>query len=96
MGIRNKVQRYIQLDRVVNLVNSSEFSQMKSFKEPISKRSDRHEQNINNLINKVKNIEVTPNEYIKRLRRLEDGRNQCENEGGQFSYFKFVHNFTCS
>ncbi len=36
--------------------------------------------NFKDLVNKVKSIEVTQKEYKKRLRRLEDGRNQSDNE----------------
>jgi hypothetical protein len=53
---------------------------MELFKESISKRLERHESNFKDLVNKVKSMEVTQNEYKKRLRRLEDGKIQSDNE----------------
>ena len=53
---------------------------MESFKESITQRLERHENNFKDLVIKVKSFEVTQNEYKKRLRRLEDSRNQSDNE----------------
>ena len=53
---------------------------MESFKESITKRLEGNEENFNNLVNKVKSIEVTQREYKKRVRRLEDGSNADETE----------------
>ena len=51
-----------------------------SFKESVIKRLERNEYNFNNLVNKVNSIQVTQNEYKKRLKSLEDGRNHVEND----------------
>ena len=51
-----------------------------SFKESVVKRLERNEYNFNNLVNKVNSIQVTQNEYKKRLKSLEDGRNHVEND----------------
>jgi len=48
--------------------------------ESISKRFEKHENNFKNLTDKVKSFEVTQREYKKRLSRLENRRNQEENE----------------
>ncbi len=61
-----------------------------SFKESVIKRLERNEYNFNNLVNKVNSIQVTQNEYKKRLRRLEDGRNQSENEYIELQYVKDI------
>ena len=53
---------------------------MESFKESISKRFQKQEENLKNLTNTVKSFEVTQREYKKRLSRLEDRRNMGENE----------------
>ena len=53
---------------------------MESFKESISKRFEKQEENFENLTDKVKSFEVTQREYKKRLSRLEDRRNTDENE----------------
>ncbi len=50
---------------------------MEPFKESISKRFDKQEENFKN---KMKSFEVTQREYKKRLSRLEDRRNTDENE----------------
>ena len=63
---------------------------MELFKESISKRLERHENNFKDLVNKVKSIEVTQNEYKQRLRRLEDGRNQSENEDIELQHVKDI------
>jgi hypothetical protein len=46
-----------------------------SFKEPISKRYEKQEENFKNLTNTVKSFEMMQREYKKRLCRLEDRRN---------------------
>jgi hypothetical protein len=53
---------------------------MDSFKESITKRFEKQEDNFKNLTNTVKSFEVTQREYKKRLSRLEDRRNKDENE----------------
>ena len=53
---------------------------MESFKESVSKRLERHEDNLKNLDDKIKSFEVTQREYKNRLSRLEDERNTDENE----------------
>jgi hypothetical protein len=53
---------------------------MESFKESITKRFEKIEENLKNLTNTVKSFEVTQREYKKRLSRLEDRRNVGENE----------------
>ena len=63
---------------------------MESFKETIAIRLERHENNFKDLVNKVKSIEVTQNEYKQRLRRLEDGRNQSENEDIELQHVKDI------
>jgi len=63
---------------------------MESFKESITQRLERHEENFKDLVIKVKSFEVTQNEYKKRLRRLEDGRNQSENEYIELQYVKDI------
>jgi len=63
---------------------------MESFKETITIRLERHENNFKDLANKVKSIEVTQNEYKQRLRRLEDGRNQSENEDIELQHVKDI------
>jgi hypothetical protein len=50
---------------------------MESFKESISKKFEKQE---DNFMNKLKRFEVTQREYKKRLNRLEDQRNTDENE----------------
>ena len=59
-----------------------------SFKESISKRFEKQEENFNILTNKVKNFEVTQREYKKRLSRLEDQRNTDENENIELQQVK--------
>ena len=63
---------------------------MESFKDTITIRLERHENNFKDLVNKVKSIEVTQNEYKQRLRRLEDGRNQSENEDIELQHVKDI------
>jgi flagellar motility protein MotE (MotC chaperone) len=54
---------------------------MESFKESISNRFEKQEENFKNLTNKVKTFEKTQREYKKRLSRFEDCRsNTDENE----------------
>ncbi len=52
---------------------------MESFKESISERFEKHENNFKNLTDKMKSFEVTRIEYKKRLSRLEDRRNSSIN-----------------
>jgi hypothetical protein len=51
----------------------------KIINESISKRFERHEDNLQNLFEKVNNIEVAQSEYKKRLHNLENGRSRNEN-----------------
>ena len=53
---------------------------MESFKESITKRFEKQEENLKNLTNTVKSFEVTQREYKKRLSRLEDRKNTGEIE----------------
>ena len=53
---------------------------MESFKESITKRFEKQEENFKSLTNTVKSFELTQREYKKRLSRLEDRRNKDENE----------------
>ena len=53
---------------------------MESFRESISKKFEKHEENFKNLVDKVKSFEVTQREYKKRFSRLEDRKNTDENE----------------
>ena len=61
---------------------------MESFKESISKRFEKQEENFENIVDKVKNFEVTQRENKKRLSRLEDQRNTVENEGIELQQVK--------
>ena len=63
---------------------------MESFKESITQRLERHEDNFKDLVIKVKSFEVTQNEYKKRLRRLEDGKNQSDNEDTELQKVKDI------
>ena len=66
---------------------------MDSFKESINKSLERLERNegiFNNLVDKVQSIEVTQNEYKKRLRRLEDRRIQGENDDIELQQVKSI------
>jgi len=53
---------------------------MESFKESISKRFEKQENNFKNLVDKVNNFEVTQRDYKKRLSRLEDQSYTDDNE----------------
>ena len=53
---------------------------MESFKESISKRFEKQENNFMNLTDKVNNFEVTQRDYKKRLSRLEDQSYTDDNE----------------
>ncbi len=61
-----------------------------SFKESVVKRLERNECNFNNLVNKVNSIQVTQNEYKKRLKSLEDGRNHVENDNIELKCVKNI------
>jgi len=61
---------------------------VESFKESISKRLDKQEENFESLTNKVKSLEVTQREYKKRLSSLEDQRNNDENEDIELQHVK--------
>ncbi len=52
---------------------------MESFKESISQKFEKQEENFMNLTDKVKIFEETQTEYKKRLSHLEDRRNTDEN-----------------
>ena len=62
---------------------------MESFKESVSKRLERHEDNLKNLDDKIKSFEVTQREYKNRLSRLEDERNTDENEDIELHHVNF-------
>ena len=66
---------------------------MESFKESISKRFEKQEEKLKNVVDKVKSFEVTQREYKKRLSRLEDRRNTGEIEEIEL---KQVKNFSYS
>jgi len=77
---------------------------MESFRESISKRFEKNEENFKNLADKVKSFEVTQREYKKRFSRLEDRKNTDENEDIElqqvknlnyllFSFFFDLHQF---
>ena len=53
---------------------------MESFKESISVRFEKQEENFKKFTDKVENFEVTHREYSERLSRLEERRNEGENE----------------
>ena len=61
---------------------------VESFKESISKRLDKQEENFESLTYKVKSLEVTQREYKKRLSSLEDQRNNDENEDIELQHVK--------
>ena len=61
---------------------------VESFKESITKRFDKQEENFESLTNKVKSLEVTQREYKKRLSSLEDQRNNDENEDIELQHVK--------
>ena len=66
---------------------------MESFKESITKRFEKQEENLKNLTNTVKSFEVTQREYKKRLSRLEDRRNKDENEDTESHQVKNLNYF---
>ena len=53
---------------------------MESFKESISVRFEKQEENFKKFTDKVENFEITHREYSERLSRLEERRNEGENE----------------
>ena len=53
---------------------------MESFKESISVRFEKQEENFKKFTDKVENFEVTHREYSERLSRLEEWINEGENE----------------
>jgi hypothetical protein len=61
-----------------------------SFKESITERLERHENDFNNLVNTVKSIKIAQKEYKKRLRRLEDGRNHVEKDDIELQYVRDI------
>ena len=50
-----------------------------SFKDFISKKLERHEDNFQNLADKIKTIEVMLNEQKMRLKSLEDDKKRGDN-----------------
>ncbi len=70
---------------------------MGSFKESISKRFERQEEEIKSLADKIKSFEYTQREYKKRLTHLEDQRDTNENEDFELqpvkSFFVLFFNF---
>ncbi len=64
----------------------------------MSKRLGKHEDNLKNLVDKVKNLEITQSEQIRRIKRLEDPRNQRENQNIELQDVRcfFVCNLFCS
>ena len=61
---------------------------MGSFKESISKRFERQEEEIKSLADKMKSFEETQREYKKRLTHLEDRRDTNENEDFELQHVK--------
>ena len=61
---------------------------LESFKETITKRFEKQEENFKNIVNKVKSFEVTQREYKNRLSRLEDRRNTDENKDIELRHVK--------
>ena len=57
---------------------------MESFRESISKRFEKQDENLKNLTDKMKSFEITQTKYkestSKRLSRLEERRNEDESE----------------
>ena len=53
---------------------------IESFKESISVRFEKQEENFKKFTDKVENFEVTHREYSERLSRLEEWINEGENE----------------
>jgi hypothetical protein len=68
-------------------------SYMESFKESISKRFEKQEENFENLTDKVKSFEVTQREYKKLSSRSENRRNADENEDIELQQVKNFHYF---
>ena len=77
---------------------------MESFKESISVRFEKQEENFKKFTDKVENFEITHREYSERLSRLEERRNEGENENVElqqvrnlnfmlFSPFLYLHPF---
>ena len=64
---------------------------MESFTEAISKRFQKQEENLKNLTDKVKSLDVTQREYKDRLRRLEDRRNADENDDIELQQVKSLY-----
>ena len=64
---------------------------MESFKESLSKRFERHEDNFKNLAGKMQSFEVTQSDHKKRLVRLENKKNLGENEDIRFQHVKFFY-----
>ena len=63
----------------------------------LSNRLEKHESNLESLVDKVKNLEKTQNEQIKRIKRLEDSRNQSERQNIEIQEVKsFYLQFYCS
>jgi hypothetical protein len=63
---------------------------MESFKESISKRFEKQEENFKNIVDKVKCFEVTQKQ---RLNRLKDQRNTDENEYIELQQVKNLNYF---
>ena len=61
---------------------------MGSFKESISKRFERQEEEIKSLADKMKSFEFTQREYKKRSSRLEEQRNTDETEDIELQHVK--------
>jgi hypothetical protein len=65
---------------------------MESFTEAISKRFEKQEENFKNLTDKVKSFDVsTQREYKNRLRRLEDRKNDDENDDIELQQVKSLY-----
>jgi len=81
---RNKSQLVKSLEKKMLEVERN----LESFKETITKRFEKQEENFKNIVNKVKSFEVTQREYKNRLSRLEDTRNTDENKDIELKYVK--------
>jgi hypothetical protein len=54
----------------------------------LSNRLEKHEGNFNNLVDKVKNLEITQSEQIRRIKHLEDSKNQSENQNIELQHVR--------
>ena len=88
---RNKRLKRTQLKKFVKSQNQKMIDIEKyigSFKESITKRLDRHEDNLKNFSDKLKSFEITQREYKRRLSSLENGRDPDKNEEIELKHVK--------